>query len=68
MTETLRIEYGGAIYHVMNRRDRREAIFRDDRGREMSLETFGTAERGSAEGADRTTIAGGDADDLAMDS
>lgn len=26
----LRIEYAGAIYHVMNRGDRRELIFRDD--------------------------------------
>jgi hypothetical protein len=27
----LRIEYAGAIYHVMNRGDRREAIFLDDK-------------------------------------
>jgi hypothetical protein len=26
----LRMEYPGAIYHLMNRGDRREAIFRDD--------------------------------------
>jgi hypothetical protein len=26
----IRIEYPGAIYHVLNRGDRREAIFRDD--------------------------------------
>jgi len=29
MPRQLRIEYPGAIYHVMNRGDRREPIFRD---------------------------------------
>jgi len=31
MARKLRIEYPGAIYHVMNRGDRRDAIFHDDR-------------------------------------
>ncbi len=39
----LRIEYAGAIYHVMNRGDRREPIFRDDRDRVLFLETLGQA-------------------------
>jgi len=30
MARKLRVEYPGAIYHVMNRGDRREPIFRDD--------------------------------------
>ena len=30
MPRPLRIEYPGAIYHVMNRGDRREPIFKDD--------------------------------------
>jgi hypothetical protein len=30
MARKLRIEYPGAIYHVLNRGDRREDIFRDD--------------------------------------
>jgi hypothetical protein len=30
MARKLRVEYPGAIYHVMNRGDRREAIFKDD--------------------------------------
>jgi hypothetical protein len=30
MPRALRIEYPGAIYHVMNRGDHREPIFRDD--------------------------------------
>ncbi len=29
MAHKLSVEYPGAIYHVMNRGDRREAIFRD---------------------------------------
>jgi putative transposase len=37
----IRIEYPGAIYHVMNRGDRREAIFKDDSDRERFLETLG---------------------------
>jgi hypothetical protein len=30
MPRRLRLEYPGAIYHVLNRGDRREPIFRDD--------------------------------------
>ena len=30
MARKLRIQYPGAIYHVMNRGDRREDIFLDD--------------------------------------
>ena len=41
MGRQLRIEYAGAIYHVMNRGDRREAIFRDDSDRQRFLETLG---------------------------
>jgi putative transposase len=33
-----RIEYAGAIYHVMSRGDRREEIYRGDRDRELFLE------------------------------
>ena len=36
MPRKLRIQYPGAIYHVMNRGDRREAIFKDDRERGQS--------------------------------
>src|SRR3970040_127791 len=39
----LRVEYPGAIYHVMNRGDHREPIFRDDRDREQFLTTLGEA-------------------------
>jgi len=37
MAPKLRSEYPGAIYHVMNRGDRRDAIFHDDRDRELFL-------------------------------
>ncbi len=43
MARKLRVEYPGAIYHVMNRGDRREPIFRDDKDRERFLETMGEA-------------------------
>jgi putative transposase len=43
MARKLRIQYAGAIYHVMNRGDRREAIFLDDRDRELFLETLSEA-------------------------
>jgi len=36
----LRMEYGGAIYHVMNRGDRREDIFRDDLRRPRSADSI----------------------------
>jgi hypothetical protein len=34
----LRVQYPGAIYHVMNRGDRREPIFRDDGDRILFLQ------------------------------
>lgn len=38
MARPLRIEYSGAIYHVLSRGDRREAIVRDDADRNLWLE------------------------------
>jgi putative transposase len=43
MARKVRIQYPGAIYHVMNRGDRREAIFEDDEDRERLLETLAQA-------------------------
>ena len=40
MARKLRIQYPGAIYHVMNRGDRREPIFRDNFDRQLFLRTF----------------------------
>src|SRR5437667_376121 len=40
MPRKLRLEYEGAIYHVMNRGDRREPIFKDDQDRELFLKTL----------------------------
>ena len=38
MARPLRIEYAGAIYHVLSRGDRREAIFRTEADRKLFLE------------------------------
>ena len=40
MPRKLRVEYEGAIYHVMSRGDRREPIFKDDADRELFLATL----------------------------
>src|ERR1035441_4853312 len=40
MARKVRIQYPGAMYHVMNRGDWREAIFEDDEGRERLLQTL----------------------------
>jgi len=40
MARKLRIQYPGAIYHVMNRGDRREPIFLDDADRRGFLQTW----------------------------
>ena len=40
MPRKLRLEYEGAIYHVMNRGDRREPIFKDDADRKFFLDTL----------------------------
>ena len=40
MARKLRVEYEGAIYHVMNRGDRREAIFLDEEDRKAFLTTL----------------------------
>ena len=45
MARRLRVEYPGAIYHVMNRGDRREAIVQDDADRRRFVETLGEAPR-----------------------
>ena len=41
MPRQLRIEYPGALYHLMNRGDRREPIFKDDLDRQRFLVTLG---------------------------
>lgn len=43
MARKLRVEYPGAVYHVLNRGDRREAIFRDDTDRQRFLDTLAEA-------------------------
>jgi REP element-mobilizing transposase RayT len=43
MARPLRVEYPGAVYHVLNRGDRREPIFKDDTDRQAFLATLGEA-------------------------
>lgn len=43
MPRPLRVEFSGAIYHLMSRGDRREAIFRDDPDRHRFLDTLAEA-------------------------
>ena len=43
MARKLRVQYPGAIYHVVSRGDRREPIVRDDKDRGRFLETLGEA-------------------------
>ena len=43
MARKLRVQYPGAIYHIMNRGDRREVIFLDDVDRRCFLQTLSEA-------------------------
>ncbi len=43
MPRKARVEFPGAVYHVLDRGDRQEAIFRDDQDREEFLRTLGQA-------------------------
>ncbi len=40
MARKARVEFEGAVYHVLDRGDRREAIFKDDADRRRFLETL----------------------------
>jgi hypothetical protein len=40
MARKLRVEYPGAVYHVLNRGDRREPIFCDDADRQRFISTL----------------------------
>ena len=43
MPRKLRIQYPGAIYHVMSRGDQRERIFKDQKDRVMFVSALGEA-------------------------
>lgn len=43
MPRKVRVEYEGALYHLMSRGDRREPIFKGEKDRELFLETLGEA-------------------------
>jgi len=40
MPRKVRVEFPGALYHLLDRGDRQEAIFRDDADREQFLATL----------------------------
>ena len=41
MARKARVQFEGAVYHVMERGDRRESIFRDDEDRKRFIDTLG---------------------------
>jgi REP element-mobilizing transposase RayT len=43
MARKLRVQYPGAVYHVLNRGDRRERIFCDDHDHQRFWDTLGEA-------------------------
>ena len=43
MARKLRVQYPGALYHVMNRGDHREAIFRSVKDWELFIQSLGQA-------------------------
>ena len=43
MARKLRVQFPGAVYHLMSRADRREPIFKDDADRERFIQTLGEA-------------------------
>jgi REP-associated tyrosine transposase len=40
MARKVRVQFAGAVYHVLDRGDRRDAIFHDDSNRELFLHTL----------------------------
>ena len=58
MPRKLRIEYPGAIYHLMNRGDRREDIFKDDFDRSRFLSTLGEACKKTGAGGQVSVLTG----------
>ena len=64
MPRKLRLEYEGAIYHVMNRGDRKEDIFVDDPDRQRKGEAV---ERGCEKGANGGAFSRGNDNDVALD-
>jgi len=43
MPRSLRVQYPGAVYHIMARGNQGQAVFRDDRDRKRFLATLGEA-------------------------
>ncbi|MCW5555100.1 MAG: hypothetical protein KIS67_23415 [Verrucomicrobiae bacterium] len=73
MARKLRVQYPGAIYHVLNRGDRRAPIFRDDEDRQRWLTTRAALHHqrsvaGCAKSEAGDAAAGGNPDDVGLDS
>ena len=43
MARKLRVQFPGAVYHLMSRGDRREDVFKDDQDRHQFLQALGEA-------------------------
>jgi len=73
MARKLRLEYPGAICHVMNRGDRHGPIFRTDQGRGTAAAGLdganpgGPPQRGFPKGPTGPAAAGGNDDDAGVD-
>jgi hypothetical protein len=48
MARRIRVQFAGAVYHVMARGNERREIFRDDKDRQRFLETLGGPVMGSS--------------------
>ena len=54
MARKIRVQYEGAVYHVMSRGDHREVIFNGDPDREMFIGILGQCCRRTEKGADHS--------------
>ena len=61
MARKTRIEFAGAVYHLLDRGDRREAIYRDRTDRERFLATLALGHPGSVSRCVRAGAANQDA-------
>ena len=67
MAGKIRVEYEGAIYHLMNCGDRREPIFKGDPDRKLFIETLSQTEGRWGESGNTPPMASGDRNDGVVD-
>ncbi len=63
----IRVEYEGGIYHLINRGDRRQPIFKGDPDRKLFIETLAETEGRWGESGNSPPIASGDRNDGVVD-